>query len=155
MCKIEQIIYLPTTRCNLNCQHCGESQDINASEEIDCLEVLNKIKNSIRIDTDLIEISGGEPFLNKSLYNFIVNLINDTEYRIYITSNGWFTDEILSLVDQISYKNKNRISFSISVDGSQELHNKIRRNKFSYQKAIQTVKGLSERNINVGINIVV
>lgn len=152
---IEEIIYLPSLRCNLNCKHCGENQTVKKEDEIDCLYVLEQIKNSILFAGDTIVISGGEPFLNKSLSAFLVKGIKTTFFRFSITSNGYFTEEIKEMVEQIGQEDRRRLSFQISIDGMEEVHNEIRRNQKSFAKAVSTVKYLADAGVNVSINTVV
>lgn len=152
---IQEIIYLPSLRCNLNCKHCGENQTVKKEDEIDCLYVLEQIKNSILFAGDTIVISGGEPFLNKSLSAFLVKGIKTTFFRFSITSNGYFTEEIKEMVEQIGQEDRRRLSFQISIDGMEEVHNEIRRNQKSFAKAVSTVKYLADAGVNVSINTVV
>lgn len=37
--KIQELIYLPSVRCNLNCRHCKEIQDIKKDSEADGYEI--------------------------------------------------------------------------------------------------------------------
>lgn len=61
--KIQEIIYLPSVRCNLNCKHCGEKQDITKEMEMNSGDILCKLAESSLIDSSMtIAISGGEPF---------------------------------------------------------------------------------------------
>ena len=48
--KIQEVMYLPSLRCNLKCKHCGENQNVKAEDEIDCIQVLEQMKNSIMLD---------------------------------------------------------------------------------------------------------
>ena len=156
MDKIQEIIYLPSVRCNLNCKHCGEDQDVTRKMELNGKDVLTKIAESCLIDnTIMIEISGGEPFLNLSLEQFVLEGIQSTKYRFGITSNGYFYDRIKKMVSQIEEKERDRLIFNISIDGMEKTHNEIRRNPHSFQNAVKTVKYLVNKRINVSVNMVV
>lgn len=117
MDKIQEIIYLPTLRCNLNCKHCSESQDIPKSEELDCLTVLEQIEKSVLLDARIITITGGEPFLNPTFPKFILTGLRQTSYQFAITSNGFFCDETASMIREIAPEDRTRIGLTISIDG--------------------------------------
>lgn len=156
MDKIQEIIYLPSVRCNLNCKHCGENQDVTEEMEMNGRDVLLKIAESCLIDnTIMIEVSGGEPFLNLSLEQFLLEGIRNTTYSFGITSNGYFYDRIERLVSQIEGEERKRLSFNISIDGLEKTHNKIRRNPYSFKNAIKTVRYLVNDEIAVNVNMVV
>lgn len=152
--KIQEIIYLPSLRCNLNCKHCGEIQDIKKEQEIDSTVILEKIEKSLLTENMTISISGGEPFLNNTLPEFIIEGLKRTQHKFSITSNGYFKKEIERAVESIKTEDRNRIEFHISIDGTEKTHNKIRRNIRSFQKAVETIKYLSKQKINVCINTV-
>ena len=153
--KIQEVMYLPSLRCNLKCKHCGENQNVKAEDEIDCIQVLEQMKNSIMLDVTTIVITGGEPFLNRNLSYFITEAIKTTKFYFDITSNGFYHKEIQNMVIQVEEKDRSRISFSISIDGLERTHNQIRRNSDSFARAIETVKILVKYGIRVSINTVV
>lgn len=155
MKKIKEIIYLPSLRCNLNCKHCAENQDIKKENEIDSMWVLQQLKKSILLEVPVISISGGEPFLNSTLPKFVVEGIRTTNFDFDITTNGYFLEKIKEIVENVSLENRNRIAFHISIDGMETTHNQIRRNRYSFEKAIESVIYLVKQEILVNINTVV
>lgn len=155
MNKINEIIYLPSIRCNLNCIHCGEMQDVTKSEEVDCTRILYELERSFLIDVPTIVISGGEPFLNDTFPRFIIEGMVRTNYNFSITTNGYFIEKIREIIENINIEDRSRISFQISVDGLKKTHNKIRRNKYSFDKAEDTITYLADKGIQLSVNTVV
>ncbi|MSS64497.1 radical SAM protein [Velocimicrobium porci] len=153
--KIKEIIYLPSLRCNLNCQHCGENQDIAKNDEINSMLVLQQLEASILLEVPVISISGGEPFLNNTIIQFIIEGIKRTNFKFNITTNGYFTEKIKETIENINSSDRDRVSFNISIDGLENTHNKIRRNEHSFEKAIESVTYLVEQGIDTSINVVV
>lgn len=151
---ISSIIYLPSVRCNLNCKHCAEIQDIKQHDELEVCDVLSKIKNSFFVNYPCIEISGGEPFLNDSLGKGLIWGIHNTDFSFGITTNGYFLDKIQYVIENCPPDQQYRLSFAISVDGLETSHNEIRRNDRSFAKAVDTVRYLAGQNVSVAINIV-
>lgn len=152
---IEEVIYLPALRCNLNCEHCGENQNVPAKEEIDCAIVIEQIVKSELITVERVSISGGEPFLNDTLAEAIKKGIETSDIVFDITSNGYFVDCIQKLVNNVGDVAKERLHFNISIDGLENTHNAIRRNTKSYQNAVETVRFLAENHVPVSVNTVV
>lgn len=64
-------------------------------------------------------------------------------------------DRIKQIVSQIEHKNRERLTFNISIDGVEKTHNKIRRNSYSFQNALKTIKYLVNEGLCVNINTVV
>lgn len=151
---INEVIFLPSVRCNLNCKHCGQIQDIKEEDEIDCSLVLKKLNESLFLKTNHIVVSGGEPFLNDTFGDFIVSVMKEGRFMMSITSNGFFTEKIKNVVRKIPRRERHRIVFAISVDGLADVHNRIRGNKNSFSYAVETVKMLSHYGISVNINVV-
>lgn len=154
--KINEIIYIPTVRCNLNCKHCGEEQHIKGQDEIDCKYVAESIINCQNIDTSNIAVSGGEPFLKEDFIDFIETIVLNTDLNINVTSNGYFTEKIEDVLKMLSMRGGiDRISFAISIDGNGSTHNKIRRSSDSYEHIIKTLDVFLRYGVRVNINTVV
>ena len=154
--QIEEILYYPSLRCNLNCKHCGEDQNVPQSEEADGLFILEKIEESILVNKDApIVVTGGEPFLNKTLPDFILQGLKKANRLIDITSNGFLFDDIKRTVDQVRDSDREKLRFHISIDGLKQTHNAIRRNPNSFDFALKTAVYLAERGLLSSINTVI
>lgn len=152
---IQEIIYLPTVRCNLNCKHCGENQSIKLEEEISTIRIADRIIESKLTDTKVISISGGEPFVKADIKEFILKILKESTFKLGITTNGFFSERIENVLQSLSQEEKSRLEFSVSVDGLENTHNSIRRNLNSYLYLMKTLDILLENQIQVGINTVV
>lgn len=147
---IERIIYLPTLRCNCRCKHCGQNQWMES--ECSPQLILDRIMESPNI-AFLLSISGGEPFLKEGLAEAVSNLVNNREINVDFTTNGTCLEQVKRLVELTKYKD--RLAFSVSIDGLPETHNEIRQNPTAFERAIETVEYLKAENVAVKINIVV
>ena len=109
----------------------------------------------------IMEFIGGEPFLEIDLIDqitdyFIQQMILKhhpwaTKYMISICSNGvlYFDPKVQAYLD----KHKNHLSFSVTVDGNKELHDKCRIHldgSGSYDEAIAAVKDWVSRGYHMG-----
>lgn len=147
-----EAIYNVTTRCNCRCTHCNPKVYTGKAKEISSKEMIERFEQSKYLQGNTIAVTGGEPFLKADLEEFILYL-NEKNIPCAITTNGWFTDKIIQLVERI--KNKEMIRFSISIDGTEERHDEIRGLRGIYQKAMESVKALKERGFDVQVNTVV
>lgn len=142
-----------TWRCNLNCMMCNqkETREIDRQEEM-ALEDIKKAFSQIG-KLDVIKLTGGEPFLRNDLIEMVKFFREVNRPRvIYITTNGMFTDKIIDFVEQVRDKS---IILAISLDGSADVHDKIRRFNGSYKKVMETLKRLEQLkglSLNVQIN---
>lgn len=134
-----------TDACNLACTYCYQinkgqrrmSLDI-AKMAIDQLLTGDKNMSSY-INKDespgiVIEFIGGEPFMEIELIDQIVDYFT---HRMLELNHPWLTKFMISIcsngvlysdprVQKFLHKHRNRISFSITIDGNKELHDSCR-----------------------------
>ena len=128
-----QLILLVHEDCNFRCTYCYEKFEKGAmSKEIaeSIIRFIEKDVTENREKYDKIQLFwfGGEPLLNLKIIEFLSNKIlqiaeeNDLEYSSDITTNGYLLN---SRVFQrlVSLKIN---SFQITIDGTQEYHDKQR-----------------------------
>lgn len=134
--------------CNFKCNMCTIWK--NSGQNID-INKLNRFLNSTYCQgLESIGLTGGEPMLSNQLKN-IAEMLNDYENikDIYITSNGWFLKNLIEFLK--NFKNK-RISLTISIDGIEETHNKIR-GRNSFQKALQTINEIKLSGLTFSLGV--
>lgn len=68
----------------MHCDYCDTEYARHAGENFSIDEILNKIS---KYDCKLVEITGGEPLLQKELLK-LVNVLIDNNYKILIETNG-------------------------------------------------------------------
>jgi uncharacterized protein len=122
-------LFVVTLRCDHSCQYCQVSR---VSEDRSAYDMTRDTADRA-IDLMFnspspylkVEFQGGEPLLNFSLIKYVVdeaNRRNDgREIKFVVTSNlSHLTDEMLDFCAN------NQVSFSTSLDGPPELHNRNR-----------------------------
>jgi 7-carboxy-7-deazaguanine synthase len=70
--------------CNLRCSYCDTTFAYDEGIELSEEEIMRKIRLA---GIDLVEITGGEPLLQREVYHFTENLIEE-RYRVLIETNG-------------------------------------------------------------------
>lgn len=134
-----------TQHCNLKCSYCGT---VNNSEKD---LTLSEIRSIVREISDLgtvaeISLTGGEPTLRNDLPD-ILEYAHNLGVPIVISSNGFLLDK----ASAINMKKAGLKMCSVSIDGSQELHDRIRGIHGSYQNAIEGIIRLKSECIPVRV----
>ena len=88
-----------------------------------------------------LTVTGGEPFIRKDFVEIIDNIIKSSGVpRVSINSNGFYKDRIQNFIPQLINKHKDtEFTLSISIDGPEEIHDKVRSFNGAYKKALETI----------------
>ena len=155
------LIFFVTSRCNLLCKHCFYWEELNQKKNELTLDEVETISRSL---PNLLSVSltGGEPYLRKDLDQIAAAFEQNSGVRnIQIPSNGLLVDQTISRAEMLLRRvSRARVSTGVSLDGLEEDHNRIRQNPKSFQRAIETLKGLKQLkpsfpNLSVGIALTV
>lgn len=134
-----------TKQCPLRCRHCYNESGTVRTQEMSLSEikvVLDKLNN---LGVQKLMITGGEP-TSRSDFIDIVEYASSRFVGVSIASNGYLiTKELARALSR--YKNK--VVVQISIDGTEEHHNKIRCVHDSYEKALAAINYMSEFGIPV------
>lgn len=145
-----------TSRCNLNCLHCGAAQ-YRTPMEWTTEEAFRAFDDMISHGIKQIDFLGGEPFIREDIMELFSHL-NDQGISILIVTNGLLLNE--DTIDAlVNLKRLGMVSFSI--DGaSKEVYETIR-GRNHYEKMLANLKALvsrkkeTESRFNVGLTCVV
>lgn len=158
--------FVITNKCNSKCLHCNiwrvyknDSSRFNDELKIDEIE---KIFKNLSKNIFWLAITGGEPFLRDDLIEIIkLAKKNIKSLKILsIPSNGLLTNKIIDTVNNLK-KIKGVIFFlTFSIDGPEEIHDKLRGIKGAYKKTMNTYNLLkqivpSSRNLNILLEVTV
>lgn len=153
------LIILPAGEaCNLDCIYCYEDHSSKKRMDSDSVKkIMNfiKAKSAQKLD---IEYFGGEPMLNIKFIEELSESLKDNKiiFSASITTNGTLlTDRNLSRLYNSGVR-----SFQITIDGSKNLHNKLRvsrsKNLDSYESvcaALRTISNSSYPDITCSVRI--
>ena len=147
--ELNYLFWECTTRCNLNCLHCGsDCQKEGSSVDMplsDFLCALDTIRSPSEIFT--VVLTGGEPLLRKDLAT-ISREIRKRGMRWGMVSNGYL----------YNHENHSELlsagmgSLTLSLDGLEGSHNWLRNNRNSYKRvdrAIGLAAGSGRLNFDV------
>lgn len=141
--ELRTLFWESTMRCNLSCRHCGsdcrKEADVKDMPLQDFLNVIDEITPCVNPNKTLIIIGGGEALVRDDI-EICGRYLYDKGYPWGIVTNGLFLDKkrLNSLLTA------GMRTLAISIDGFEEVHNYVRRNPYSYERAISAVKMLIE-----------
>lgn len=147
--ELNYLFWECTTRCNLNCLHCGSdcSKDSSYSDMPleDFLKALDTIKNPA--ENFLVVLTGGEPLLRKDLES-CGREIRKRGMRWSLVTNGHlYTSE-----KHNSLLNAGLGALTISLDGLEKSHNWLRNNDKSFSKVENAISlATSSKRLNFDV----
>lgn len=147
--ELNYLFWECTTRCNLNCIHCGSdcSKDSAYTDmpANDFLKAIDTIKNKPQNFT--VVFTGGEPLFRNDL-EFCGKELRKRGFKWSIVSNGHLYDK----QRHISLLNAGIGALTISLDGLKESHNWLRNNNRSFDKVANAIElAASSNRINFDI----
>src|SRR5918997_49087 len=135
----------PLFRCNLACAGCGK---IDYPDEIlnKRISVADALHAAEECGAPVVSIAGGEPLIHKDLPEIVRGLMAQGRFVIVCTN-------ALLLEKKIDhYKPSPYFTWSIHLDGDQEMHDNSVCKKGVYDKAVAALKLAKEKGFRVTIN---
>jgi len=140
-----------TNKCNLSCEMCWlwGKKSIGKSfiqKELS-LDEVKKIALDISEFKPIIYLTGGEPFIRKDIME-IIEYLKSKGLCIALTTNGTL------ITKKIGKKLVGKLDgITFSLDGSAEVHNRIR-GKGNFEKAISGLKSILDARLGLDLPIV-
>ena len=136
-----------TLACNLKCMHCGSRAGKARPAELTTEECLDVVRQLARLRVREVSIIGGEAFLRRDWLD-IIRALSEHGIHPSLQSGGLALNE-----DRIrAAKEAGLRSCGISLDGSAELHDKLRGVKGSYEHAMRALRLLKKYDIVSSVN---
>jgi MoaA/NifB/PqqE/SkfB family radical SAM enzyme len=146
-------IFYVTQGCNLDCAHCfNHSRNHEPNKDLTIEEIDRFSRNLGRIK--YMTMAGGEPMLRPQL-DAIAEIFhrNNKLDILNVSTNGWLTDRVLSFVEStLSSCPGLTLAIAVSVDGSRDTHDRIRRRSGSFDRAVHTLRELKRMQDHVDPN---
>lgn len=133
-----------TYLCNFDCVMCGMHRLINKKHmSIDDIKTILSDKLFCKIES--VGINGGEPFLRDDLVECIDAVVSSLPRlkRIFIISNGYYTERIvnyLKKIKEITVNHGLELTVSFSVDGVGAMQDFMRGRKNAFEKVEKTIE---------------
>ncbi|MGC6174518.1 radical SAM protein, partial [Lacrimispora sp. 38-1] len=133
-----------TMGCNMRCKHCGSSCAEALPDELNTEEALNVCDQIADMGLKWITLSGGEPLTRKDVH-LLVKRLSDKGVSVNIITNGWFLEEEMVL----KLKGSNISTIAVSIDGTEEIHDNIRK-KGAFAQARKAFQLMKREGIQTG-----
>jgi len=136
-----------TLACDLACRHCGSRAGRGRPDELTTAEALDLVDQMARLGVKEVTLIGGEAYLRDDWLD-IVAAIRAHAIPVTMTSGGrGLTPD---LVDRA--KAAGLSGASISIDGDEPTHDRLRGVPGSYRDAIAALHALKERGLSTSCN---
>jgi nif11-class peptide radical SAM maturase 3 len=145
--RISYAVWEITLKCNLACQHCGSRAGHTRAKELSTEEALNLVKQLADVGITEVTLIGGEAFLRPDWLE-IAEAITDAGMLCGMTTGGYgITLETAKRMKQAGIK-----MVSVSLDGLEATHDRLRGKTGSWEWAFKTMSHLKEAGITFGNN---
>jgi nif11-class peptide radical SAM maturase 3 len=145
--RISYAVWEITLKCNLACQHCGSRAGHTRAKELSTEEALDLVRQMAEVGITEVTIIGGEAFLRPDWLE-IASAITKAGMVCGMTTGGFG----ITLDTARRMKEAGIQVVSVSVDGLEATHDRIRGRQGSWQWAFKTMSHLKEVGIPFGCN---
>ena len=136
-----------TLKCNLACSHCGSRAGDSRVNELSTSEALDLVQQMAELGIEDVSLIGGEAFLRPD-WLIIAAEITRLGMNANMTTGGYG----ISRGTAKRMKEAGICNVSVSVDGLEATHDKLRGKLGAWQQCFKTIEHLRAAGINVGCN---
>jgi Fe-coproporphyrin III synthase len=133
--EIPVLVLMPHSRCNCRCVMCDIWKANQSKNEISVEELEKHLDTFKKLKVQRVALSGGEALMHSNLWKFC-NLLHSIGARI----------SLLSTVVTLGHHAKNVVMHCddviVSLDGSKEIHNRIRNIPAAFEKLEEGVRAV-------------
>ena len=154
--RILRLLFWETTiKCNLSCAHCRRLEsdeaavtDLSTAQAIDLVEQLAELGRNQPVMPVLV-FSGGEPLCRDDLFE-LVGKARSLGITPALATNGTLINP--GVAEHI--RDSGIVRVAVSLDGATAgVHNKLRQMETSFERAIEGIGHLRDKNVPFQINI--
>ena len=147
--KLRQLFFELTLKCNEACFHCGRNCGAARPDALPAAvyaSVRDEVKENFDISPMMLCITGGEPLLREDFFD-ILGYAHEQGYTWGMTSNA----TLITAEKARRLYETGMATISVSIDGLEATHDKLRGLQGGYRLAMQGIENLlAERERNQG-----
>lgn len=136
-----------TLQCDLACRHCGSRAGHARSDELSTAECLDLVRQMAALGVMEVTLIGGEAYLRED-WTDIVREIRAQGMSCTMTTGG----RGITVEKARAAKEAGLESVSVSIDGNEQTHDRLRGVKGSYQSAFRAMDLMREAGVKVSTN---
>ena len=149
------VVWNVTKKCNLRCAHCyinavGEEESEADMGELTTREATGMIEDLAAIKAPMLAFSGGEPLLRNDIYELNVYAMKLGLRTILSTNSTLITREVAKKIKEAGF-----VYVGVSLDGSEEAHDRFRGARGAFEKSLQGLRYLMEEGVNTGVRFAI
>lgn len=145
--RISYAVWEITLKCNLACQHCGSRAGEARTQELSTAEAINLVQQLAEVGIQEVTLIGGEAFMRPDWLE-IAQAITQAGMICGMTTGGFG----ISQETAQKMKDAGIQVVSVSVDGLEATHDRLRGKTGSWQWAFKTMSHLKQVGIPFGCN---
>lgn len=126
-----------TSRCNLNCRHCGSS--CTYSGQSLTVNDVGRTLRTVENEKPMICLTGGEPLLHPE-FKDIAETVRDMGFPWGMTTNATLIDEECAFM----LRQTGMSTVSVSLDGMEQAHDDLRCQKSAWRRALRGLRALQK-----------
>ncbi len=146
-------------RCDSRCIMCNRWR-VEDKNEIDTGKIREVFSNPLFSEVEEVNLHGGEPTLREDLAE-ICSIIQDScpsLKHIWISTNGLNSRRVerrvMEVLNVVDFDRIQTLAVNVSVDGIDEVHDRIRGVKGGFRKTVETVRILKQLQMRYPIEII-
>ncbi len=137
-----------TYTCNLTCIHCLSDSGARKKSELTTAQCMRVIDTLAEQKVFQFNIGGGEPFMRPDFPD-LMDYAHSKGMVTCISTNGTLIDK--EMARRLDHK---QVYIQVSLDGASPATNDPIRGQGSFQKVIQALENLKQRDVEVSVNTV-
>jgi len=140
-------VWETTLKCDLACRHCGSRAGHERPDELDTAECLDLVRQMAELGVKEVTVIGGEAYLRPDWVE-IIAAIRATGMRATLTTGGrGLTPERAAAAARAGLE-----SASVSIDGTEATHDRLRGVAGSYRSALEAGRNLRAVGVALSVN---
>ena len=149
------VVWNTTRKCNLRCAHCyinavGEEESGADMGELTTREAMDLIEDLVSIKSPMLAFSGGEPLLRNDIYELNVYAMKLGLRTILSTNSTLITRDVAKKIKEAGFA-----YVGVSLDGTEEVHDRFRGAKGAFEKSLQGLRNLMEAGVKTGVRFAI
>lgn len=146
-CRPVYAVWEITLKCDLKCAHCGSRAGKSRVRELTTDECFSLIDQLANLGCREVTVIGGEAYLRKDWVDLIRHIRKQGMDATMTSGARNLTEERVRAAAEAGLQ-----GVSISVDGLEDTHDRIRGFRGSYRAAIEAIGRLKRHGVTVGCN---
>ncbi|MFO0571923.1 MAG: radical SAM protein [Polyangiaceae bacterium] len=142
------VVWELTLRCNHACHHCGSRAGVAREDELDTDEAVRVARELAELGAREVVLLGGEAYLHPGFLQ-VLSALRDHGVARQLTTGG--RDVTPELAREMA--NAGLQSASVSVDGLEATHDRLRNARGSQREALSALRALRDAGVKVGSTI--